>query len=192
LTARSEGAHAAVASEHGQPVDQILQAVQGLRALEATLNEGVDGHPYNLNLGQIAGGVWPSSVPAEVVLRCRLGFGPELDPADAQALLRRAVESSAPDVQVELEGFRCRAYEHSADEALVQLVGACHAEAHGHGEPPGRKLSTATTDARYVDGPCCCYGPVAGNLHGIDEWVDLASIRATALTVALVASRWCG
>jgi acetylornithine deacetylase len=192
LVARSEGAHAAVASEHGQPVDQILHAVQGLRALEATLNDGLDAHPYNLNLGQVSGGVWPSSVPAEVVLRCRLGFGPELDPADAQALLRRAVESSAPDVRVEFEGFRCRAYEHSADDALVQLVRACHADAHGRGEPPGRKLSTATTDARYVDGPCCCYGPVAGNLHGIDEWVDLASIRATALTVALVASRWCG
>jgi acetylornithine deacetylase len=191
LTARSEGAHAAVASEHRQPVDQILHAAQGLRALEATLNEGLDGHPYNLNLGEITGGVWPSSVPAEVILRCRLGFGPELEPADAQTLLRRAVESSAPGVEVEFEGFRCRAYEHQADEPLVQLVGACHADVHGQGEPPGRKLSTATTDARYVEGPCCCYGPVAGNLHGIDEWVDLASMRATALTVALVASRWC-
>jgi acetylornithine deacetylase len=192
LTARSEGAHAAVASEHGQPVDQILGAVQGLRALESTLNDGLDGHPYNLNLGEIAGGVWPSSVPAEVVLRCRLGFGPELEPADAQQLLRRAVESSAPEVRVEFEGFRCRAYEHPADDELVQLVSTSHAEVHGRNEPPGRKLSTATTDARYVEGPCCCYGPAAGNLHGIDEWVDLESIRATALTVALVISRWCG
>ena len=191
LTARSEGAHAAVASEHGQPVDQILQAVQGLRALEQALNEDEEGHPYNLNLGEIHGGVWPSSVPAEVVLRCRLGFGPELEPADAQALLRRAVESAAPGVQVEFEGFRCKAYEHAADDALVGLVGECHAEIHGSNEPPSRKLSTATTDARYVEGACCCYGPAAGNLHGIDEWVDLASIRDTALTVALVASRWC-
>ena len=192
LTARSEGAHAAVASEHGQPVDQILQAVQGLRALELALNDGQDGHPYNLNLGEIHGGVWPSSVPAEVVLRCRLGFAPELEPADAQGLLRRAVESSAPGVQVEFEGLRAKGYEHSADNALVALVGECHAEIHGRSEPPGRKLSTATTDARFVAEPCCCYGPAAGNLHGIDEWVDLASMRHTALTVALVASRWCG
>jgi acetylornithine deacetylase len=53
------------------------------------------------------------------------------------------------------------------------------------------KISTATTDARYVTGPCLCYGPAAGNIHGIDEWVDLASVRDTALAVALVASRWC-
>jgi acetylornithine deacetylase len=191
LTARSEGAHAAVASEHGRPVDQILQAVQGLRALEETLNHGRGDHPYNLNLGEIRGGVWPSSVPAEVVLRCRLGFGPELEPADAQALLRRTVESAAPGVEVEFEGFRCNAYEHAADNPFIELVSACHADVQGRSEPPGRKLSTATTDARYVQGPCSCYGPVAGNLHGIDEWVDLASVRDTALTVALIASRWC-
>jgi acetylornithine deacetylase len=191
LTARSEGAHAAYASEHPSPVDQIASAVQGLRALESALNDGVDGHPYNLNLGEIHGGVWPSSVPAEVVLRCRLGFGPELEPADAQALLKRAVASAAPAVEVGFEGFRCKAYEHSTDEPLVELLRECHAEVQNGPEPPGTKLSTATTDARYVDGACSCYGPIAGNLHGIDEWVDLASVRDTAVTVALLASRWC-
>jgi acetylornithine deacetylase len=190
LSARSEGAHAAVASETGRPLDQICQAVDGLRALEETLNEGQDGHPYNLNLGEIHGGVWPSSVPAEVVLRCRLGFGPELEPADAQALLRRAVEEAAPGVEVEFEGFRCRSYRHELDGPFVELVRRCHEDVRG--SPPGLKISTATTDARYVEGPCLCYGPTAGNIHGIDEWVDLDSARDTALAVALIASRWCG
>jgi acetylornithine deacetylase len=189
LTARSEGAHAAVASEAGRPLDQILHAVQGLRALEATLNEGQAGHPYNLNLGEIHGGVWPSSVPAEVVLRCRLGFGPHLEPADAQALLRTAVESAAPGVEVEFEGFRCHAYEHDLNDPFVVLVRECHAALHA--SEPGVKISTATTDARYVHGPCLCYGPIAGNIHGTDEWVDLDSIRDTAVAVALIASRWC-
>jgi acetylornithine deacetylase len=189
LTARSDGAHAAVASEIGRPLDQILHAVQGLRALESTLNEGLDGHPYNLNLGEIHGGVWPSSVPAEIVLRCRLGFGPHLEPADAQALLRTAVETSAAGIEVEFEGFRCHAYEHDLGNSFARLVRECHAVLHG--SEPGVKVSTATTDARYVDGPCLCYGPVAGNIHGTDEWVDLDSIRDTAVAVALVASRWC-
>jgi acetylornithine deacetylase len=191
LTARSEGAHAAYASEHPSPVDQIAAAVQGLRALEAALNDGLDGHPYNVNLGEIHGGVWPSSVPAQVVLRCRLGYGPELEPADAQALLTRAVASAAPAVEVEFEGFRAKAYEHSIDEPLVATLQECHAEVQGRAEGPATKRSTATTDARYVEGPCSCYGPIAGNLHGIDEWVDLASVRDTALTIALLVSRWC-
>ena len=191
LSARSEGAHAAFASEHPSPVDRILAAVQGLRALEGTLNEGHEGHPYNLNLGEIHGGVWPSSVPAEVVLRCRLGFGPDIQPADAQQLLVRAVASAAPGVDVAFEGFRCPAYRHNHTSPLVEVLRAAHSEALGNDEPPGTKLSTATTDARHVVGQCSCYGPVAGNLHGIDEWVDLASIRDTALTVALAAARWC-
>jgi acetylornithine deacetylase len=189
LTARTEGAHAAVADPSDAPVDRILRAVQALRALEQTLNREEPEHPYNLNLGEIHGGVWPSSVPAEVTVRVRLGFGPELEPADAQALLRRAVELDARGVQVAFEGFRCRPYRHDLENPLARLVGECHAELHG--AAPGVKISTATTDARYVTGACLCYGPAAGNIHGIDEWVDLASVRDTALAVALVASRWC-
>jgi acetylornithine deacetylase len=188
LTARGGGAHAAVADPTGGPVDRILQAVTGLRALEAKLNESVPDHPYNLNLGEIHGGVWPSSVPAEVTLRARLGFGPDLEPGDAQQLLRTAVEAAG--VEVSFEGFRCRAYSHDAANPFTEIVSECHAALHG--THPGTKTSTATTDARYVEGPCLCYGPAAGNIHGIDEWVDLASTRDTALAVALVARRWCG
>jgi len=191
LTARSEGAHAAVASSSGRPIDALVSAIQGLRALEQALNEGRDDHPYNLNLGEIRGGVWPSSVPSEVVLRCRLGFGPELEPNDAQELVARAVEHAAPGVAVEFEGFRCKAYEHSAENPFIDLLGSCHRDAHGTGIELSHHLSTATTDARYADEPCSCYGPSAGNIHGIDEWVDLASVRDTAITVALVAARWC-
>ena len=192
LTARSEGAHAAVASETGRPVDEILRAVAALRALEQTLNEGLDGHPYNLNLGEIHGGVWPSSVPAEVVLRCRLGFGPGLEPAGAHELLRSAVRSAAPSVEVEPEGFRAHAYRHDAGSELARLVRSCHARARGSELPAEAVLSTATTDARYVDGPCACFGPIAGNIHGTDEWVDLDSVRDTALIAALAIAGWCG
>jgi len=189
LAARSEGAHAAVADAAVSPVEQLFGAARALRALEERLNEGTPGgHPYNLNLGEIKGGVWPSSVPAEVVLRVRLGFGPEFEPEDAQALLREAVERGAPGVEVSFEGFRAHAYEHDLANPLGALVASCHAELHG--APPETKVSTATTDARYVEGPCLCYGPRAGNIHGTDEWVDLQSVRDTALAVALVVSRW--
>jgi acetylornithine deacetylase len=99
-----------------------------------------------------------------------------------------AVEQHAPGVEVVFEGFRSPAYLHDLDNPFAVLVDECHAELHG--VPPGRKVSTATTDARHVSGPCLCYGPRAGNIHGIDEWVDLDSVRETAVAVALIASRW--
>lgn len=189
LVARSEGAHAAVADASVSPVEQLFAAVRALRALEERLNRGATGgHPYNLNLGEIGGGVWPSSVPADVLLRVRLGFGPELEPGDAQGLLREAVEREAPGIEVSFDGFRAHAYEHDLASPLAALVASCHAELHG--APPESKVSTATTDARYVEGPCLCYGPKAGNIHGTDEWVELQSVRDTALAVALIASRW--
>jgi acetylornithine deacetylase len=191
LVARSEGAHAAVADASPSPVERILDAVRALRTLEERLNRGAPGgHPYNLNLGEIKGGVWPSSVPAEVVLRVRLGFGPDLEPEGAQTLVREAIEQGAPGIEVAFDGFRAHAYAHDLANPFAQLVEEAHVELHG--ARPGRKISTATTDARYVAGPCLCYGPIAGAIHGIDEWVDLASARDTALAVALIASRWCG
>ena len=192
LTARTEGAHAAVADPTGAPVDRIFRAVLALRALEQALNGDDPAHPYNLNLGEIHGGVWASSVPAEVTLRLRLGFGPGLEPQDAQRLLLETVEQEAPGVAVEFEGFRAHAYYHELENPFAALVDAAHAEVQSQSDPPGRKLSTATTDARYVPGPCYCYGPSAGSIHGIDEWVDIASTRDTAITIALIASRWCG
>jgi acetylornithine deacetylase/succinyl-diaminopimelate desuccinylase-like protein len=35
-----------------------------------------------------------------------------------------------------------------------------------------------------------CYGPIAANLHGSDEWVDLDSLNTTAAVVALTAAEW--
>ena len=31
--------------------------------------------------------------------------------------------------------------------------------------------------------PATCYGPIGGNLHAPDEWVDLESVRDTTLAV---------
>ena len=198
LTARGSGKHAAHADEVAAPVDALIAAVAALRGLEAELNARAGDplfsdafpHPYNLNLGQISGGNWPSSVPTDATLRIRLGFGRDLEPADAQRLVAGRVATAAPSVAVGFDGFRAHAYHHAEATALAEVVGDAHAELHG--ARPAFGVFTGTTDARYVTGPCYCYGPLAGNLHGIDEWVDLASCQAVAETIALVLARRLG
>jgi acetylornithine deacetylase len=195
LTASGDGEHAARASLAVPPVDQLVTAIAALRALEAQLNaDPADeafaalAHPYNLNLGELRAGVWPSSVPTDAVLRARLGFGRDLEPVAAQAFVRDAVAAAAPAVEVSFEGFRAPAYVHDPASDLAALLGACHVAVHG-GPPPHPYVSTATTDARFVAGPCYCYGPAGGMVHGIEEWVDLDTVRATAATIALVVAR---
>ena len=51
---------------------------------------------------------------------------------------------------------------------------------------PTRAPSSSTTST-----PATCYGPIGGNLHAPDEWVDLASVFSTTLVLASFAAEWC-
>jgi acetylornithine deacetylase len=187
LDATGEGGHAMGAARE-DAFDRLARGVAALRRLEAELNEPVDGWPYGLNVGEIRGGVWPSSMPARMLAHVRLGFGPELAPSDVQRLIRERVREAAPDLGVEFEGFRARAYTHAHDGPIGTALRSAHRSLLGKEAEPA--AFTATTDARFVDGDCLCYGPTAGNLHGGDEWVDLESVRQAAVVVALAAARF--
>ena len=76
----------------------------------------------------------------------------------------------------------------------MQTLGAAHREIVG-GEMDFLSF-TGTTDARFFNllygVPATCYGPVGGNLHAPDEWVDLDSVRQVTRVLALTALDWCG
>ena len=205
LTARSAGAH--VAFGEGRSSSQaMLAALDSLRALERRMNlldaapservqAGEDAvfllaheRPFRLNAGTFAGGAWPSSEPASVEVRVRLGFGPSLTPTAAQELLADAVTQAAPEVEVSFEGFRAVAYCDALDHDLARTLIGAHRRLHG--SEPDRQVLPGTTDARSVGGPAVCYGPVAGSIHATDEWVDVASVQTVAAAVALTLSEW--
>jgi acetylornithine deacetylase len=76
---------------------------------------------------------------------------------------------------------------------MQQLI-QCHRDIAGQ-EPPIRAL-TATTDVRffhlYGKIPATCYGPLGADIHGIDEWVSIASMQQVSAVLALFIARWCG
>ena len=205
LTARSAGAHVAFA-EGRSSSQAMLAALDGLRALERRMNlldaapsererAGEDAvfllaheRPFRLNAGTFAGGAWPSSEPASVEVRVRLGFGPSLTPTAAQELLAGAVAQAAPEVEVSFEGFRAVAYCDPLDHDLGRTLIGAHLRLHG--SEPVRQVLPGTTDARSVTGPAVCYGPLAGSIHATDEWVDVASVQAVAAAVALTMAEW--
>ena len=155
--------------------------------------------PFNLNLGRIQGGDWASSVPAYASLEGRIGFPPSVTVADVQARVQACIETEASqlgsgvsDVTVEFHGFCSEGVEVDLDDVGVRLLGRCHQDLTG-AEVTTKPL-TCTTDLRAykvhggINGTC--YGPVAENIHGIDERVDIESIRHTLKTYALFLSRW--
>ena len=118
----------------------------------------------------------------------RFGFGLDIEPHEVQARIVETVAAAAPAVDVSFEAFRARAYCHETTGPLPELLSETHEGVVG---TRARTSSfTATTDARYVDGPCVCYGPTAGGLHGSDEWVEAESLERVATVVALTAAQW--
>ena len=57
-------------------------------------------------------------------------------------------------------------------------------------------ISTATTDPRIFDIygkiPALVYGPLAEDIHGFNERVELDSVRRVTQTIALFFAEWCG
>jgi acetylornithine deacetylase len=78
------------------------------------------------------------------------------------------------------------------------IAEATLAEAHLHAT--GKLLQSFMT-AGYLDTrvyalyskmPALCYGPYTENIHGVDERVNLASLKRITKTIALFVADWCG
>jgi acetylornithine deacetylase len=195
LSAAGGAGHAMLGGGEG-PFDRLCKAVAGLRRVESEINEpvrdevfaAVRERPYGMTVGRIEGGVWTASTPHELVAQIRFGFGRDLEPAEVQERMRAAVQEASPEVMIAFEAFRARAYAHPTTGPLVDAVSAAHRSVVG--SDAETMAFTATTDARYIEGPCLCYGPSAGNLHGTDEWVDVETLVQTATVAALTAAGW--
>jgi acetylornithine deacetylase len=196
LVARGPEGHSMLATGQGA-FDALAQAVTGLRVVEDEINSGVGDpdfaavreRPYGMTVGRIEGGVWTASTPYALTAYVRFGFGPETSPQEIQERMRAAVQVSAPSVEIIFEGFRAEAHNHSPTGPLANVLAAAHERASGR--PIRPHVNTGTVDTRYVQTvPGYCYGPLAGNIHGTDEWVDIDSQVQTATVVALTTAAW--
>jgi acetylornithine deacetylase len=196
LVASGGTGHSMLATGEGA-FDALAHAVTALRTVENEINAAVADpdfaatreRPYGMTVGRIAGGVWTASTPYELTAYVRFGFGPETLPDEIQARMVAAVAGAAPNVRVEFEGFRARAHNHRKTGPLVDLLGASHE--HVIGAPLQPLVNTGTVDTRYVETvPGYCYGGIAGNAHGTDEWVDFESLIQVATVVAITTAGW--
>ena len=94
---------------------------------------------------------------------------------------------------VRFEGFRSEGHLIDVKQPGIRMLESCHRDLTS--QDAVHYLSTCTTDLRafhfYNRTGGTCYGPVARNIHGVDESVNMESVRQTLKTYALFISRWC-
>ncbi|PWE32592.1 acetylornithine deacetylase [Maritimibacter sp. 55A14] len=194
----------------GNAIEAAGRMMVRLKELEAAWNARKGGcppfadhpHPINLNIGRIEGGDWASSVPAWCDMDCRIAFYPGETPAEAMAAVEAFVAEVArgdpllaaqPPV-VEWNGFTAEGY------VLEPGSDAEAALARAHRTVTGRGLKDIAMPC-YLDGrvfavqqgiPTLVYGPLAENIHGFDERVNLPSVQRVTETVARFIADWCG
>lgn len=212
LSTRGRPAHPREPGQGQSAIDLMVKLIAHLRGLERTWIEAGRGNPHvghlanpvGLTIGTIAGGDWASSIPSDCVAEGRIGFPPGEDPKERVRAFERCLET----VQATDPAF--------GGEKLVTLEwnGTVHA---GYVLPEGgdaesclrsaHALAGDGTDLRAVAMPCyldaavfavhgcipaLVYGPVARNIHGIDECMSLSSLKRVTKVLALFAADWCG
>ena len=187
-------------------IDAAHTAMSALREVEEKWNADRGSHPYfenldhpiNFNFGGIAGGDWPSSVPAwcEFDVRAALypGTTAEQAGAELQECLAVLGRGNSPITAVATRtGFFSEGYVLEPGSEAEVLLEQTHRRVYG------RELESFTTpgylDGRvfslYADTPALVYGPVSEAIHGFDERVSVESIRQITKSIALFIAGWC-
>lgn len=208
LTVRGKPVHVMDTSAGDNAIEKIQKLIPWLKSLETELNTHYRkppfdqfDKPFNLNIGRINGGNWPSSVPSHAELEGRIGFPPGMSVNEIMQKVSDCIEEAGRKEKafvdqkpvLRFHGFRSEGHLVDMENEGIRLLSECHRNLTD--QEPGQYLSTCTTDLRafhfYNRTVGTCYGPVAKNIHGVDECVDIESIRQTLKTYAIFISRWC-
>ncbi len=202
--------HVREAGSGANAIEAAYGVIRTLRELEARWNaaqadhphfEDLD-HPINLNIGQIEGGDWPSSVPAWCSFDARIAIYPGTPAAEAAREIEAAVAAAARDdpflsntpPQIEWTGFFAEGYVLEPGSEAEATLGRAHLAAMRR--PLEAFVTPGYLDARvfaiYQGIPALCYGPVSENIHGFDERVSLSSLQRVTGAIALFIADWCG
>ncbi|MGW6174241.1 ArgE/DapE family deacylase [Arthrobacter sp. NPDC055138] len=188
-------------------IDAAYTAMTALREVEEKWNadrgqhrffEDLE-HPINFNFGQIAGGDWPSSVPAWCEFDVRAAIYPGISAEQAwtelqECLARLGTGPAAIHAVATRTGFFSEGYVLEPGSEAEDLLESTHLRAFGTGL--GSFTTPGYLDGRvftlYADTPTLVYGPVSEAIHGFDERVSVESVRRITQSIALFIANWCG
>lgn len=210
VTLHGTPGHALKAANANNVIETTGPLIAALRDYETYRNQACKRHiayadhhhPIHLNIGEISGGNWTSSVPDSVVLNLRIAIYPGDSIIDSQreieAWIKKACDSnaalkaSAPTIHY--HGFLAEGYYLNEGSDAENTLKESHIAVANR--PLNATPLTATTDARffglYQDTPTLVYGPRGDNIHGFNEYVELDSLLEVTQVYANFIANWCG
>ncbi|MCD6348203.1 MAG: ArgE/DapE family deacylase [Candidatus Korarchaeota archaeon] len=205
---RGKPAHVMRAHEGVSAIDKIWVIYRALKELDIERRERISfswaevcepdvrGNVTVLNIGVISGGDWPSTVPAWAEIKCRIGWPPGESLAEVEGqILRKIEEVSSGDPWLrenppEYEVIGWRAEPSIVDPSDSHIRRLSDTALQITRKRPRLCGGTAGLDMRFFINdfgiPAVCYGPVAHNIHGINESVELESVMQVTKVLALM------
>jgi len=161
------------------------------------------GRATTINIGSCTAGDWPSTVPGEAELGCRIAWAPTGETVDS---VKRQVEETIEracqldpwlrenPATVEWFGWKAQAHVQDMEHPIVQTVKRIYEDYSG--ELADFRGTPAGTDARFyvLNGgmPTLCFGPQGDFYHGFDEYVNLDTVIGATKVFAETILEWCG
>jgi acetylornithine deacetylase len=207
---KGRSSHAAQSHLGVNAIGKILPIYQALERLDAKrkaevrfpLFEEHGGPACHLVIGTLHAGDWISTVPGLAELGCRVGFIPGEKSEDIQKLVEDTVRNAAaadpwlrenpPEVQ--WLPFRTDPYFQDPEHPFVKRVISSAQAIMGDQiaiKPRGGAWSEDTRFAQYFGFPALSIGPTGERAHGLDEYVNLESLRSITKAIAAATFDWC-
>ena len=209
VTIAGKSAHGGTSHLGVNAIGKALVIYQALSDLDERRNREVkydlfikgSGRTCHVTTGTIHAGDWPSTVPGNAVMECRISFIPCETRERIRALVEETVSRAAEKdpwlkehpPKVEWFGWQTEPWQQDPEHPFVQMLLKAAREVAG---PQAGLIGRASgLDSRFAPNfgmVAACTGPKGANIHGIDEYVELDSVVQTAKVVGLTMLEWCG
>ena len=171
------------------PVRALPRALDAL--LAPALDEGTpDFQPSNLEIVAVeAGGGATNVIPGEVRAVFNIRFNDRWTPATLAVEIRRRLDATGVSYELGFDPTNAVSFL-TPRGPFTDLVGEAVADVTGR--RPELSTGGGTSDARFIKDICPVVelGLLSGNMHGVDEYADLADLEALSLIYERILRRY--
>lgn len=174
---KGRSSHSGLPWEGDNAIVNLNHAINRLLSLHPIPKEREWITTYNIS--KIEGGVNINSVPDE----CRLFLDIRYVPTDSPSHIIKSLQSIFPDSELKVI---LKESPITNDESNHYIQKLAKTITKVTGNKPKFEKNDGSTDARYysrLNIPAVSFGPLGGNAHSDDEWVDIKSIKTYSNTL---------